>query len=178
MRGWLSMGGHQGNILRCIVYFFYEYLYMLMNSIYNQKGEVIFRFMSCYHGNKVKKSNCPCIFSLGKSLKTFYLVSMSSFCLSKCGKFGCRDVLLISDFVTLSQREVSKVPSLLPAPHANTVPRFLKLHTLKIQPFFSSSRLSICSSLSKSSSLFSTYSCRSDPIKPMHFSAPIHLSGS
>ena len=56
----------------------------------------------------------------------------------------------------------------------------LKLQTFKlISLHFSSSRLSIRSSLSKNAfSMFSTNSRSSDPFKPMRSPAPIHLSRS
>ena len=44
MRGQLTIGGHHGNILRCIAYFTNNtYTCMLMQSVYNQKGKVMFQ---------------------------------------------------------------------------------------------------------------------------------------
>ena len=42
MRGQLIIGGHHDNRLRCIVKFSTKYLYMLMQSVYNQLWEVMF----------------------------------------------------------------------------------------------------------------------------------------
>ena len=56
MRGWLTIGGHHGNIFRCVIYFSTSTYICSCNLSIASRGKQSFRFLSCYHGNKGLKN--------------------------------------------------------------------------------------------------------------------------